>query len=68
MKQEKLDAALYASSDFRLIKVTFIMESSVRAALRILLRINGLNLPMKKVSGIKRIQFPVGFVVMLLFR
>lgn len=40
----------------------------LRAALRILLRINGLNLPMKKVSHIKKIQFSVGFIVLVLFR
>lgn len=40
----------------------------MRAALRIFLRINGLNLPMKKVSYIKRIQFPVRIIVMVLFR
>lgn len=40
----------------------------LRAALSILLRINGLNLPMKKVSHIKRIEFAVGFIVMVLFR
>lgn len=40
----------------------------MRAALRIFLRINGLNLSMKKVSYIKRIQFPVRIIVMVLFR
>lgn len=40
----------------------------MRAALGILLRIHGLNLPMKKVSHIKRIYIPVGFIVMALYR
>lgn len=40
----------------------------MRAALRILLRIHGLDLPMKNVSHIKRIQFPVEFIVTILFR
>lgn len=36
--------------------------------MRILLCIHGLNMPMKNVSHIKRMQFPVEFIVVVLFR